>query len=153
MKSIHRHHTDGKTLIDIKALLVIGISALLCLLCSIAAQADDNAWVMSIPHAISGENIYKVRLDNIDGVLMNPAIKYRISSGRHVIRVSMLLNVEWDPELTDGAKTSHSKIFELDAKAGTIYQIGARFYPDAALESQLDGSYWEPILYPASPGF
>ena len=116
---------------------------------SVSAHADGEAWVMSIPYAISKDHIYKVNLRKIDDLNTEPATKYRLNPGQHVISVSLLLVVEWDPTLEDGSKSGQEKDFVLDVKTGTTYQIGARLNPEAPVESQLDGSYWTPILYRA----
>ena len=124
-----------------------GLWVLLALLFSTSSLAESDVTVMSVPYALSGENIYKVRVESIDGVSAQAATRYNLSAGRHVFGLSMLLQVEWDPDLSEQTITGQIKELELDLQAGMTYQIGARLDPDAPLESQIDQSYWQPILY------
>lgn len=109
--------------------------------------ADGQSLVMSIPHAISNDHIYKVTIDEIDGVPQQAALNYPLSTGEHVIKVSIMLNIEWTPKLEGASATGQQKEIVLDIDARTRYRIGAQLDIDAPIESQLDGSYWEPIVY------
>ena len=104
---------------------------------------------MSLPYAISAENIYKVTIEKIDGQEQKPATRYRLHTGRHVVTVSMMLDVFWTPNLTGSQEITHTKKFDVTIEAETTYQLAAKVDLDAPLESQLDGSFWEPILYQA----
>ncbi len=120
--------------------------------------AADSGYVMSLPYAISEENIYKVRIEKIDGLHQKPATRYPVSAGRHVLTVHLMLDVYWTPNLTGAQEPPHTKKFNLTIEDGTTYQVGAKVDIDAPLDSQLDGSFWEPVLYqaykksPAMPG-
>ena len=109
--------------------------------------AADGGYVMSLPYAISEENIYKVSIEKIDGRDQKPATRYFLRTGSHVVAVNMMLDVSWTPNLTGSQEITHTKNFDLTIEAGITYQLGAKVDVDAPLESQLDGSYWEPILY------
>jgi hypothetical protein len=109
--------------------------------------ADGQSLVMSIPHAISNDHIYKVTIDEIDGVPQQAALNYPLSTGEHVIKVSIMLNLEWTPKLEGASATAHQKEIVLNVGAGTRYRIGAQLDIDAPIESQLDGSYWEAFVY------
>jgi hypothetical protein len=52
------------------------------LLLVMPARAQDWAWIMSIPYALSQEQIYKVRLLDIDGVPQNELIRYAVGPGK-----------------------------------------------------------------------
>ena len=147
MMDICKYYFSERTPSNVRMLTVKGFLTLSILLFSVSAHADGEAWVMSIPYAISKDHIYKVNLRKIDGLNTEPATKYRLNPGQHVISVSLLLVVEWDPTLADGSKSGQEKNFVLDVEAGTTYQIGARIDLEAPVESQLDGSYWTPILF------
>jgi hypothetical protein len=121
--------------------------ALVMVFLNAGVNADMQGLVMSIPHAISDDNIYKVIIEEIDGVPQDPALNYRLAKGAHVIRVSIMLDVEWSPKLPGASEFVKEKEIELNIESGTSYQIGARFNVDAPIESQLDGSFWEPIIY------
>ncbi len=132
------------------------ILSAICVLNSLAALlyytpviAADSGYVMSLPYAISEENIYKVRIKKIDGQDQQPATRYRVSTGSHVLTVNLMLDVYWTPNLTGSQEKTHTKRFDLTIEDGTTYQIGAKVDIDAPLNSQLDGSFWEPILYKA----
>ena len=107
----------------------------------------EAGYVMSLPYAISKENIYKVIIEKIDGQDQLPATRYRISTGSHVLTVSLMLDVYWTPKLTGAQESTHTKRFNVTIEDGTTYQLGAKVDVDAPLESQLDGSFWEPILW------
>jgi len=109
--------------------------------------ADGQSLVMSIPHAISNDHIYKVTIDEIDGVPQETALNYPLSTGEQAIKVSIMLNIEWTPKLEGASATAQQKEIVLNVDAGTNYRIGAQLDIDAPIESQLDGSYWEPIVY------
>ena len=115
-------------------------------------SAADEAWIMSIPHAISAENIYKVAIREIDGEPVHPGKSYAISPGAHQISLRMMLKVEWDPVLPDAPKVTPDQVMTIEVRPGVSYQLAARFDPDAPLDSQLDGSYWKPFIYRHSNG-
>ncbi len=102
---------------------------------------------MSLPYAISEENIYKVRIEKIDGQDQKPATRYRLGTGIHVLTVSLMLDVYWTPKLTGAQETTQTKNFDVTIEDGMTYQIGAKVNLDAPAESQLDGSFWEPFLW------
>lgn len=104
---------------------------------------------MSLPYAISEENIYKVSIEKIDGRDQKPATRHPLHTGSHVVTVSLMLDVFWSPNLTGSQEITQTKKFDVTIEAGTTYQIAAKVDVDAPLESQLDGSFWEPILYQA----
>jgi len=132
------------------------ILSAICVLNSLAALlyytpviAADSGYVMSLPYAISEEKIYKVRIKKIDGQDQQPATRYRVNTGSHVLTVNLMLDIYWTPNLTGSHEKTHTKRFDLTIEDGTTYQVGARVNIDAPIESQLDGSFWEPILYKA----
>ena len=125
------------------------LNSLAALLYCTPVYAADSAYVMSLPYAISEENIYKVRIIKIDGQDHQPATRYRVNTGRHVLTVTLMLDVYWTPNLTGSQEKTHTKRFDLTIEDGTTYQVGARVNINAPIESQLDGSFWEPILYKA----
>jgi hypothetical protein len=109
--------------------------------------AADQSWVMSIPYAVSSEHIYKVVIESIDGKATDSAVRYPLSTGEHRITVSLKLDVEWSPDLVETPVQTRHKQLLVSAEAGNTYQIAARVDIDAAAESQLDDSYWEPLVY------
>ncbi len=109
--------------------------------------AADQSWVMSIPYAVSSEHIYKVVIESIDGKATDSAVRYPLSAGEHSITVSLKLDVEWSPDLVETPGQTRHKQLLVSAEAGNTYQIAARVDIDAAAESQLDDSYWEPLVY------
>jgi hypothetical protein len=125
------------------------LNSLAALLYCTSAFAADSGYVMSLPYAISEEKIYKVRIKKIDGQDHQPATRYRVNTGRHVLTVTLMLDVYWTPNLTGSQEKTHTKNFNVIIEDGTTYQIGARVNINAPIESQLDGSFWEPILYKA----
>jgi hypothetical protein len=123
-------------------LLFIGSQAL-----AVPVTAADPAWILSTPHAISGEGVYKVRILEIDGAEQNDLIRYPVAPGRHVVRLRMLLKVEWDPDLADAPRGTGWKELEVLVEPGKRYQLAARVNLDAPIEAQLDQSYWEPFIF------
>ena len=125
------------------------LNSLAALLYYTPVIAADSGYVMSLPYAISEENIYKVRIKKIDGQDQQPATRYRVSTGTHVLTVNLMLDIYWTPNLTGSQEKTHTKRIGLTIEDGTTYQVGARVNIDAPIESQLDGSFWAPILYKA----
>ena len=125
------------------------LNSLAALLYCTPVYAADSAYVMSLPYAISEENIYKVRIKKIDGQDQQPATRYPLSTGSHVLTVNLMLDIYWTPNLTGSQEKTHTKRFDLTVEDGTTYQVVARVNINAPIESQLDGSFWEPILYKA----
>jgi hypothetical protein len=123
------------------------IAGLVTVFLHAVVYADGQSLVMSIPHAISNDHIYKVTIDEIDGVPQQAALNYPLSTGEHVIKVSIMLNLEWTPKLEGASATAQQKEIVLNVGAGTRYRISAQLDIDAPIESQLDGSYWQPIVY------
>ena len=129
--------------------------AILLMLALVAAgasgslQAEAQAWVMSIPHALSSQNIYKVQLLSIDGEIRPNTIQYPVDAGEHTIELELMLDIEWEPDLLEGERPPQIKRLELLAEAGKSYWLAARVDVDAPAESQLDQSWWELFVYRA----
>ena len=128
-----------------------GIIAFFLTFLSVGSFAEGESIVASIPHAISSENLYKVEIFEIDGVTTGSARNYPLAPGQHTIRVRIMLNVEWTPKLPGASDSVREKEIVLDIEPGTKYQIAAKLDIDAPIESQLDGSYWEPVVYDKFP--
>jgi len=107
----------------------------------------DWGWILSVPHAHSGEQLYKVRILAIDGAAQKELLRYAVAPGRHTVRVQMMLDVQWEPDFADAPRGPGWKELELEVAAGRTYQIAARFNADAPIEAQMDQSYWEPFVY------
>jgi hypothetical protein len=136
---------------SMKQTIFSGLTALFLSTLAVPGMAADWAWVMSIPHAISPENVYKVRILEIDGTAQKELIRYAVPGGTHRLTLELMLDVEWEPDLTDSVSVSSVKQWELEVEAGKTYLLGARVNVNAPAESQLDQSYWEPFVYRASP--
>ena len=117
------------------------------LLFSGGVLAGGEAYVMSLPYALSEENIYKVRIEKIDDRVQAPRTSYPLDRGSHVVTVSLMLVVDWSPIIEGAGETLIQKQITVDVENGMTYQIGARVDIDAEAKSQLDGSYWEPFIY------
>ena len=115
-------------------------------LCS-SVPAADQSWLMSIPSAISSEHIYKVVIEGIDGQTSDNATRYPLAAGEHTIMVSLQLDVEWSPDLVETPGQFQLKQLRISAEDGKTYQVAGRLDINAPAESQLDGSFWEPIVY------
>lgn len=111
------------------------------------AQAADWGWVMSVPHALSGDNVYKVRILEIDGEPQKELIRYAVPGGDHTVKVRMLLQVQWEPEFAEAPSGPGVKELEIEVEPGRSYYLAARVDPNAPIESQLDRSYWKPFVY------
>ncbi|MFC1795493.1 hypothetical protein ACFL1V_00110 [Pseudomonadota bacterium] len=128
-----------------------GIIFLALAFLSYSSFADGESVVASIPHAISSKNIYKAEIIEIDGVATGSARDYPLTPGQHTIRVRMMLVVDWTPKLPGASDSVREKEIVLNIEPGTKYQIAAKLDIDAPIESQLDGSYWEPVVYDKFP--
>lgn len=103
---------------------------------------------MSIPHALSAEHIYKVRIERIDGIKVTNALHYPLAAGEHTITIRPLLDVEWSPDLVENPRENpQSKDLNITIKQGKTYQIAVKVDVEASIESQLDQSYWTPFVY------
>jgi len=123
------------------------LSALACLFLIATAAANDDCLVSSIPHALSDEQIYKVMILEIDGKPVEPRVHYTVAAGLHVITVQLMLDVEWSPDLSEQATKDYRQNFRLNAQARKQYQLAAKVDLDAPVESQLDGSFWQTVVY------
>ena len=126
------------------------VSILLMLPAPTMAQPDKasaSAWVMSIPHADSANGLYKIRIRSIDGARQADAVRYALAPGSHEIVVELMLDVEWEPDLSTTPKRPSVKAVTLHAEAGKSYRIGASVDRDAPAESQLDQSFWQPVVF------
>ena len=126
---------------------VIKIFFVLLLLLSSPLPAANQSWLMSIPYAVSSEHIYKVVIESIDGRDQESAMSYPLSAGDHTITVSLQLDVEWSPDLVETPGQFHHKRLDISAEAGKTYQVAGHLDITAPAESQLDGSFWKPIIY------
>jgi hypothetical protein len=115
-------------------------------LCS-SVPAADQSWLMSIPYAISSEHIYKVVIESIDGQTSDNATRYPLTAGEHTIMVSLQLDVEWSPDLVETPGQPHHKQLRILAEGGKTYLVAGRLDINAPAESQLDGSFWEPVIH------
>ena len=116
---------------------------------SLLGFAAERAYVMSIPYALSDNGIYKVGIVEIDGEVPRHSIKHPVNRGEHTVTVGLVLEVKWTPNLTGPQEKTFLKKIDLTIEDDMNYEIGAEVNVDAPLESQLDGSFWEPILYRA----
>lgn len=114
---------------------------------SAPATAQDWAWVLSIPHAISHEYVYKVRVLAIDGTPQKELLRYGVGAGEHTFTVQMMLDVEWEPDLSATDRRPPIKQIAVRIETGRTYYLAARIDIDAPVESQLDQSFWEPFVY------
>ena len=87
--------------------------------------AGGEAYVMSLPYAISEENIYKVRIEKIDDRVQSPRTRYPLTMGSHVVTVSLMLVVDWSPKIEGAGESIIQKQLALDVENGMTYQIGA----------------------------
>jgi len=126
---------------------VIKVFFVLLLLLSLPLPAADQSRLMSIPYAVSTEHIYKVVIESIDGRAQESAVNYPLSAGEHTITVSLQLDVEWSPDLVETPGQLHHKQLKISAEGGKTYQVAGHLDITAPAESQLDGSFWEPIVY------
>jgi hypothetical protein len=127
--------------------LLFVLSVLLTLTSTPPARAQDWSWVMSIPYAMSGEQIYKIRLLEIDGEPQQELLRYAVGAGERIFTVQMMLDVEWEPDLSASAPRPPIKRITVMIERGKTYQLAARVDMDAPIEAQLDQSFWEPIVY------
>ena len=111
------------------------------------APAADWGWILSIPHAKSGEQVYKVRILEIDGEAQKELLRYAVAPGRHTIKVSMMLDLQWEPDLAEAPRGPGWKELEVEIVSGKTYQLAARLDANAPIEAQLDRSYWAPFVY------
>jgi len=111
------------------------------------ALAADWGWILSIPHAKSGEQVYKVRILEIDGEAQKELLRYAVAPGRHTIKVSMMLDLQWEPDLAEAPRGPGWKDLEVEIVSGKTYQLAARLDANAPIEAQLDRSYWAPFVY------
>lgn len=109
--------------------------------------AAEWSWVMSIPHARSDEQLYKVRILEIDGAAQKELIRYPLAGGNHTIRVELMLDLEWEPDLTEAGPVPAVKQLTLQVITGKTYLLAGKVDVDAPAEAQLDQSYWEPVVY------
>ena len=110
--------------------------------------AAEPSWLMSIPYALSSEHIYKIRIEQIDGITVPDAVRYPVAAGEHTLTVSHKLDVEWSPDLLESTTSAgHTKEFTLIVGAGKTYQLGVKVDIHAAAESQVDQSFWTPFVY------
>jgi hypothetical protein len=128
----------------------VRIRHLIILLVSFSSPlvAADESWLMSIPYALSSEQVYKVRIERIDGVAVDEAIRYSIIPGEHSVTLSHLLDVEWSPDLVENPGRNYRvKDFTLNITLGKTYQLAVKVDINATAESQLDQSFWTPFIY------
>jgi hypothetical protein len=116
-------------------------------LASPSSFAAEWAWIMSIPHAMSGEQMYKVRILEIDGAAQKELIRYPLAGGSHAVRVELMLDLEWEPDLTESGPVPAVKQLALEVVTGKTYLLAGKVDVDAPAEAQLDQSYWEPVVY------
>jgi hypothetical protein len=127
---------------------IISYLSLIALLSAAApARAQDWAWVMSVPYAISQDHVYKVRVLEIDGAAQKELLRYAVSAGERRFTVQMMLDVEWEPDLSDSVRRRPIKEITVRIENGKTYYLAARVDIDAPIEAQLDQSFWEPFVY------
>ena len=123
------------------------LSVFLALAPTPAARAQDWSWVMTIPYAMSGDQIYKIRVLEIDGEPQKELLRYAVDAGERTFTVQMMLDVEWEPDLTASGPRLPVKRITVRIDSGKTYQLAARVDIDAPVEAQLDQSYWQPFVY------
>jgi hypothetical protein len=74
-------------------------------------------------------------------------VRYAVDAGERTITVQMMLDVEWEPDLSVSAPEPPIKQITLRIETGKTYLLAARVDIDAPVEAQLDQSYWQPFVY------
>ena len=103
------------------------------------------------------QSLHPLVLHTIDGRLGGPLTGndvYRLSAGRHVIKVSEQIRADrFSGGETAQRNTLHRrnranrfKHFELDVEPNTTYRLGVRFIKDK-VDPVSDQAYWEPVVW------
>ena len=71
---------------------------LLMLILPLQAAAGP-ATVESIPHAISGDGVYKVAIERIDGKPAASTRIHQLAPGKHKLELVLLLKIDFEPAL------------------------------------------------------
>ena len=129
--------------------LLIALTLLAPLWLIAPARAQDWAWVMSVPYAVSPDHVYKVRVLEIDGEPQKELLRYAVGAGERTFTVQMMLDVEWEPDLSASVRRPPIKEITIRIDSGRTYYLAARVDIDAPIEAQLDQSFWEPFVYRA----
>ena len=128
-------------------ILTLILTLLILIVPAQSAPAADWGWILSIPHARSGEQVYKVRILEIDGKAQKELLRHAVAPGRHTVKVSMMLDLQWEPDLAEAPRGPGWKDLEVEIVSGKTYQLAARLDANAPIEAQLDRSYWAPFVY------
>jgi hypothetical protein len=107
----------------------------------------ETAFIRSLPYAVSEEQVYKVRIERINGDAVAAALSYSVPAGRTDVEVSMLLHIEW--QLPEGvqAGTPESGTLVVETEPGLMYELAARVDTGADEEAVANGQFWSPIVY------
>ena len=110
--------------------------------------AAEHGWATSVMKAYPSDQVYRVNIQRVDGKQPIDSREYRLDTGEHTIRVSLVLETQWAPKLRRiTANEIYSKEITFTVEDGTTYFIGGKVDPDASDEAQRDGSFWDPVIY------
>ena len=112
-----------------------------------AAWGQQSSRIMSLPHAISGENLYKVRIERIDGLSVPDRRYHDLAPGAHEIEVSLLLEVVWESNESVEPDSAAAHQMKLTLEGGKRYQVAGRVYQEASPEEVSAGQFWEAFVY------
>jgi len=113
-----------------------------------SAVAGEDGWITSVSKAMPEDQVYRINIQRIDGKQPIGQREYRLDAGKHSIRVSLLIETQWAPQLARIVnKQIYSKEMTFTVAPGFTYFLGGKVDPDASDEAQRDGSFWDPVIY------
>ena len=130
-----------------KGILLSGIAIIISMSAAGLVFAGDHGWIMSVPKVIVEDQVYQVNIQRINGKNPMTAHEYRVDAGEATIRVSLVLEPRWAPDLTIAKNEIATQEFTMTIESGMTYQIGGKVDPHASNEAQRDGTFWQPVIH------
>lgn len=120
---------------------------------AIQAQESGCGYISTSAKPPLADEVYAAEIRKIDGVDMPKRAKnrYRLSVGKHSIAIQE--KIADNPKgytklrkLGNKAVPLVYRILDIEVKADTTYQIGAKLYPDR-IDADAPNDFWEPIVW------
>ena len=127
--------------------ILMVLSAALMTACASSGGGNGKGYVRSVPQVFPADNVFQVNIQRINGKQPMKAQNYSVPAGEATIRVSVIPDRRWAPDLVSANAVISSKEFTFTVEDSVTYEIGGKIDTEAYRSEQQTGNFWEPVIY------
>jgi hypothetical protein len=131
--------------------LLILFSAIFLLSGCASTGGGEHSYVTSIPQTVPQDSVFRVNIQRVNGKQPIDAREYHVPAGEATIRVSLILDRKFMPQLISPANQTYTDEITFEAKPGMTYQLAGKIDEDATEAQIKSGDFWTPVVYKEYP--